>query len=445
MRKTTGTNCGLLVFATAVAILVSLGHRTEARDFYVDPTAQGTDGDGSGASPWRTLDRALDETSLEPGDTIYLRSGNYGALKINKRRNEAVVTIAADNGHEPRFTNIRITASSNWYLRGLSISPSYAQSPFGGAIVYIGRETEAITLEDSMVMSAPDSSSWTAEQWNTNAFDGIAAGGTGTVLRGNRLKNVDHGISFGGSHSLVETNVIENFAGDGIRGLGNHTTYRGNTIKNCYAVDDNHDDGFQSWSIGDDGKVGTGEVIGVILSGNKFINNEDPNQPLRCTMQGIGLFDGTYVDWVIENNVVITDHWHGITVMGGRNVRIVNNTVIDARRGTPGPPWITITSHRLGHPSRKSFIINNLSMAFNPGSFRRGKFSYNRPGVTARHNMRVIDPATYFRDPANGDLRLKPGSRPIDAGTADMAPATDIEGVPRPRGKAVDVGAYEAQ
>ena len=59
--------------------------------------------------------------------------------------------------------------------------------------------------------------------------------------------------------------------------------------------------------------------------------------------------------------------------------------------------------------------------------------------------MRVIDPRHFFRDVANGNLKSKPGSRPVDAGTRDMAPATDIEGNPRPRGKAVDVGAYELQ
>ena len=445
MRKVIRTNRCFLAAATALTILVSLSQQSEARDFFVDPTTEATDGDGSSAKPWRTLSRALDEPDLKHGDTIYLRSGTYGALNIKARKNKAAVTIAADKGHDPRFTSIRITASSNWVLRGLSVSPSFAPSSIGNAIVYIGRQTEAITLEDSTVMSAPDSSSWTAKEWNANARNGIAAGGTRIVVRGNRLRNVDHGINFGASHSLVENNVIENFSGDGIRGLGNHTTYRGNTVKNCYNVDDNHDDGFQSWSIGDDGKVGTGEVIGVVLSGNKFINNDDPDQPMRCTLQGIGLFDGTYVDWLIENNVVITDHWHGITVMGGRNVRIVNNTVIDARRGRPGPPWITITSHRLGHPSRDSFIVNNLAPTFDPRAARRGQFSYNRPGVTARNNMRVLDPGTYFEDPANGDLRLKPGSRPVDAGTADMAPAIDIDGNPRPRGKAVDVGAYELQ
>ena len=46
----------------------------------------------------------------------------------------------------------------------------------------------------------------------------------------------------------------------------------------------------------------------MVLRGNTIINYEDPGQPHRGTLQGIGCFDGMFVDWVIENNVVIVDH-----------------------------------------------------------------------------------------------------------------------------------------
>jgi len=43
------------------------------------------------------------------------------------------------------------------------------------------------------------------------------------------------------------------------------------------------------------------------------------------------------------------------------------------------------------------------------------------------------------------DLHLKSGSPCIDAGTANGAPDTDIEGKPRPLGEGYDMGAYEFQ
>ena len=74
-------------------------------------------------------------------------------------------------------------------------------------------------------------------------------------------------------------------------------------------------------------------------------NYEDPNQPFRGTLQGLGCFDGFYIDWVIENNLVVTDHWHGISLCGAVNCRIVNNTVVDANDVSPGPPgfWSILT------------------------------------------------------------------------------------------------------
>jgi hypothetical protein len=47
--------------------------------------------------------------------------------------------------------------------------------------------------------------------------------------------------------------------------------------------------------------------------------------------------------------------------------------------------------------------------------------------------------------PGKPDFHLKAGSPAIDAGTADGAPDTDLDGNPRPSGKGYDMGAYESQ
>jgi len=290
-----------------------------------------------------------------------------------------------------------------------------------------------VRVEDCILFSVEDTSNWTIDDWNNKSANGISSDGERVVVRSNTLRNVNFGISMSGPHALVEHNLVENFAGDGMRGLGDYDVFQYNTVKNCYDVNANHDDGFQSWSVGQDG-VGTGEVVGVELRGNTIINYEDPNQPFRGTLQGIGCFDGMFVDWVVENNLILVDHWHGITLLGARGCRIVNNTVLDLNNEDPGPPWIRIGNDKDGTPPEDCVVRNNLATAFN---------SEDSSGVTSDHNLTITDATALFVDPPNFDFHLKPGTEAIDTGSSDLAPAQDKDGVPRPQGDAVDLGCYE--
>jgi hypothetical protein len=149
-------------------------------------------------------------------------------------------------------------------------------------------------------------------------------------------------------------------------------------------------------------------------------------------MQGIGCFDGFFDQWIVENNVVITDHWHGISFYGMRDSRIVNNSVIDNIDGQPGPPWIMVTDHKNGTPSDNVVVRNNLAEDF--------ELSGNN--ITDDHNIQYGDAGSLFVAPPF-DLHLLPGAAAIDAGSGDLAPTVDIEGHGRPQGAGYDIGAYE--
>lgn len=270
--------------------------------------------------------------------------------------------------------------------------------------------------------------------WDTLACNGISLAGSHLTARNNVLKNVNFGISVSGDSSLVENNVIENFSGDGLRGIGNYLTFQYNTVRNCYDVNANHDDGFQSWSVGSDGKVGTGVIKNITLRGNLIINYTDPAQKFRGTLQGIGCFDGFFENWIIENNIILTDHWHGITLLGARNCRIVNNTVYDLNSERPGPPWIQIGNHKNGQLSQNCIIRNNLSSSIN---------TQDGPAVQVDHNIIINDPNEFFVDYSIFDMRLKDGCTAIDSGSSDSAPSIDFAQNSRPQGSGFDVGAFE--
>jgi hypothetical protein len=426
----------------AFVLLAALSPAVRAHDYFVDPVFGSQANDGSRAAPWKSIQAVIDDKPLLPGDTLFLRSGEHGFLMIRDRRNTGPITIGVEAGHAPRLTGMRLISSSNWRFRSLELQPSTGPVDARSAIVEIEGESDNITIDTCMISSAKDITQWTDADWRQRAYHGVFAAGNSITLRNNKIKNVKHAIHIMADFSIIERNTIENFGGDGIRGLGNHSTYQSNTIKNCYKIDENHDDGFQSWSRGLDGTPGTGSVFGGVLRGNRIINYEDPVQPLRCTLQGIGMFDGMFVDWVIENNVVMTDHWHGITVMGAHNVRIVNNTVIDLNNTAPGPPWISITHHKDGRAPKNSVIANNLSLP--RAAHKSNQFGLPKPGVSTLSNIELSDPPTFFADPGRNDLRLRSGSPAIDAGTTLWAPSIDIDGTRRPQGAGVDVGAYEA-
>ncbi|MBP1641682.1 MAG: hypothetical protein H6Q03_351 [Acidobacteria bacterium] len=449
----------------AIVLALAGAAAAPADDFYVDPVLGSPAGDGSAANPWRTLQEVVEAGLIETrdweshpyvpglgfvivnpgapvgaGDTIWLRTGYHGELFLRGAYNAAPITIAAEPGHAPRLSSVLLQATQNWIVRGLSVSPAHAAPPLGpGTIVEVESHdwwgpSWDDTIEDCEIFTVADASAWGADEWVNDASSGVGVGGDRITIRDNRIRNVRFGIGVGGADARVAWNLVDGFSADGLRGLGDGDVFEYNRVQNAYvggALDGNHDDGFQSWSVGPGG-VGTGEVRGVVLRGNVIINHLDPGHPLRSTLQGIGCFDGLFVDWVVEDNVVITDHWHGISLYGARDSRIVNNTVIDLNGTNPGPPWIMVNDHDDGTPSQNVVVRNNLAT----------DYSLTGIAIVADHNLEVQDPAALFVAPPF-DVHLVPGTPAVDAGSPLLAPPWDAERVPRPQGPAPDLGALE--
>lgn len=371
--------------------------------------------------------------SAQGGDTILLANGAYGDLTISNRNPAATVYLRAAPGATAVFTHIRIVNSSRWTVSGVDVKPRYTSGADGTDAVAL--DGSDLAFEDSRVNYTDDVAPWSVADWLARAGNGISLDGTRLTVRGNTITAVDHGLNNSATDTLVSGNVIANFRGDGIRGLGDRTVYEYNTIKNAYGIDDNHDDGFQSWSVGPGG-VGTGVVKDVVLRGNVIIDFEDPNQFEKTELQGIGLFDGMFENWVVENNLIITNHWHGISFYGAINVTILNNTVID-NDPTPEPdPWIMVHAHKDGRPSTGVIVRNNIATDYSLEG-----------GVTADHNLEITmaQAGAHFVNPAGGtgDYHLLATSSAVDVGSALGAPALDRDGVTRPQGLGWDLGAYE--
>lgn len=431
---------------------------TSARSFYIDPENGSIDNDGSYNHPWSTLEEVVDadyiqsyaytnlpynpdssyliikneDAPVKPGDTLVLRSGKHGNLFLRGYINPKVITIIAEVGHKPILEFIRLQACKNWRFENIIVSSEPYGYYFNYRLIFLETHgwhgpTSNISIRNCNIYSAEEP--WeTAEEWVNNASDGIIIEGDSMLIENNYLKNVDMGITASGDHIQANHNVIENFSGDGMRMQGSDVIFEGNTIMNCYAVDANHDDGIQSFIIGE------GVFRNNIIRSNIILNYVDENQKLLGALQGIGCFDGFYENWLIENNLVIVNHWHGITLLGARNCVIRNNTVLDPTPDiTPGGSWIMIDNHKDGRPSEGCVVANNVANTFH----------------TIAEMYNNVEMNTYdaydanFVDYTNFDFHLKEGSELIDSGSLENAPETDLEGVFRPQGSGVDIGAYE--
>lgn len=353
-----------ILFLTAASALAAAEHRVAA---------------GGGA-----LQALVDSGTLQGGDRILLEDGLHGMLDISGQVFEPPVIVEPAPGAVPLFTRVVVSQSAGWQFSGLTVRP---MGTGRGALVTVGQSRD-IVIEGFDIASAENTDGWGKGLWKSLAKTGISASGERITLRDNMILNVRHGISSTAREALVENNTISHFTADGMRGLGDDSIYRGNHIDTCLNVDGNHDDGFQSWSVGPDGKPGRGVVRNVRLENNRIENGD---HPLRCTLQGIGLFDGIYEDWVIDGNIVVVDHWHGITVMKARNVEVTRNIVVDSRPGSrPGPPWISITDHKDGRRPENGIVRGNVSQR--DLSRSGGQWHVPRPGVLAFLNMKVNDP-----------------------------------------------------
>ena len=365
----------LLLFATLAVVPAA------ARDWHVAPGAPAAGADGGPVHPF--ADPAAAVAAAAPGDRVLLGPGDYGAVRLEGVTADPPITIqSADPAAPARLSALRIDRSSGLSIEGLLVEGARVGEGKGGQpLVLVTEDANDIRLRGLTVRSGTGYETWDAATWLATVRNGVELNGTRNELIDSRIVAVRTGVTVRGPEARVIGNLVDGFSRDGMRGLGDNGWFEGNRIQNCVKVDGNHDDGFQSWSRGPDGKSGGGVVRGVVLKDNVILSSAGPRlaAPACPGLHGIGMFDGMYEDWLIEGNRIETDAWHGITVMGGINVRVIGNYVSNQTPGRPGPPWtwITVAAHKDGRPGTGNLIEGNQATAFRQG---RQAHEYRSPG-----------------------------------------------------------------
>ena len=318
-------------------------------------------------------------STVKGGETIQLAPGNYGSISITGGAysqmsiggvktgtkspvlTSPVKITSQDSNNRAVVDRIETRSTDNWVFDSLIIKPAVPGVLTTFAVMISGNNN--MMQNCYVTYSFENSDSWDAAKWAATVGSGISVNaGSNNVIQNNYVSNVYMGISVGAPNTKVLSNVVNYFSGDGMRGVADNGLFEGNIIKNIRIINSNHPDGFQSWSLSPTGTPGGGVVTGTIVRGNVFLISENLSHPLATGMQGIGMFDGNYQDWVIEDNVIMTEAYHGIAVYGAINVKVDHNTVINIRKNPTYKTWITIAAHKGATTSAGvNTVTNNLS------------------------------------------------------------------------------------
>ncbi|MBW2527792.1 MAG: hypothetical protein JRI23_26665 [Deltaproteobacteria bacterium] len=411
--------------------------------FYVDPqNGDDSTGDGSQSSPWASIQHVIDNrvdctdeggtpwhsnAPVKAGDTIKLvgAAGHDLDLDINGCFNTDYVTIKAAVLHEPVLRNIHFRGSAYWRIDGLSLEGGtmfrIEDTGTHGEVHHIQLFNNHLTSGDLV----------TAQDFldHTGTAIWLLHGPEYITIQCNHLIRVGQAITASGSHLDVIANTIEYFSLDGIATGGSHNRFLGNRIYDSIKTGDgNHDDFFQS-HMGANPDTSSD----VEIAYNIFMNRYTDAYPMSmqygtqcCSAFG----DGPKTDIRIYNNVCKTDHFHGLTWNDTNDSLFINNTVVGGTdlpglptelSGGPAHTWISVSG-------TGNVVRNNITTMNNAGG---------------DHNLEITgnDVYDYFVDWDDLDLHLQATAAAVDGGSADQAPADDLEGTPRDG--VPDVGAYE--
>jgi parallel beta-helix repeat protein len=391
----------------------------------------------NGLSPekaFRNIQRAADVT--KPGDTVYIMNGVYkrdeptcNIVNITRSgRPDAWIKYQAFPGHNPELRSknlnaIMIDGASYIALDGLSM--------YGGS--------DSVKLEYALSQKGNFKNPETS---------------------GNGIEIVEKG-SQKPHHITISHCKIYNFCGGGIRTRHadyvtiEDNTFRENTFYSSYG--NSGIANYQNWNS-DENNTGYKMIIRRniihhnlnmvptlaaknIIGGNGIIiedlrNSQDnPNQEI---------YKG---HTLIENNIIYSNGGRGIYVLNSDGVDIVNNTLYqNSQHPKISDGEICVIK------SGDVKVYNNILYALKdrPANTVQDAndtvFDYNivfNGSLSGRPLHNIIGENPLFLNEKRHGFYLQDKSPAIDAGTKLLKPATDIRGVERPQGRAVDIGAYE--
>lgn len=476
---------GLGLLGTLLSLSSVASH---AKSLFVSPTGNDTityDQNGLSA-PWRTL--AVAGAQAKAGDTVYIYPGSYTTPLVvaNSGTSSARISFKALPGQTQKVylegVSVVISGKSYVTVQGLNIR----NVPSGGLTNGIGIVVEAnqsepdqsslgVTLTGNTISNTFSSAIgvWGAHpsvnpysigliSIDNNIVEGACNGGWNEAIT----------ITRGVSAFYVRNNIVRNSLDVGKGGEGidvkdgaRNGEISGNTLtglkRNAIYIDAG------AFNSGSDLSLPAPVLKNIKIFNNKVYGNLNYAHGITVTSEGRGSVDGVY----IYNNLVYKNSGIGINLYRHdwmdpsatiKNVYVLNNSLADNGQCRVDNCifWygnIEMSNWRdasTATPQFQNVTIKNNATQMSPSFTNaiRGIFvNYLTPNqvfVSNNSDTNVQDDVdnrvVIFTNVNGNDLTLKAGASAIDKGVP-VAPYTnvDILGNARPKGAAIDLGAYE--
>jgi len=419
---------------TILVFLISF--QTQGAIYYISPTGNDKTGNGSIGNPWFSLEKAFN--SLNPGDTCYIRGGTYYYNKVQYHNTVRDGTASAHiyyinyPGEKPVFDfSKHKPASVGGEVRGIYLYNAHYIEFEGIAVKHLWQR-----LDNVLVVGWGALSSNYIKFTNCSAYDisgmGFRFHNTNNLL----MYNCD-------AYECRDTLRSDTFAGNGGTGI---SLTSDNTTTGYYA----YFYGCRTWNCSDQGFLSTNE--GPVIWENcwSFRNGHAFPNPPHPLGQGwkFGFEDTKYAARRVINCVAAYNKASGFNTNGSyRAVEMIyhNNTTFHNGSGFYIHNSTSSDEDELLRVCRNNIAYANsdrpVALALN-ALYTHDHNSWDIP-ITLTDNDFVSLDSTGISGPRkpdgslpdlNGFLKLKAGSKAIDAGV-------DV-GLPY-FGKAPDLGAYE--
>jgi hypothetical protein len=452
---------------------------------------------GTEAQPWKTLQKAA--RSVEPGDTVRIKAGDYFAgesWKVNRAGTaERPITYQAYGDGEVRINPSSAIPPGTWArVKDAIYSTQVAQRRayvFQNSYpLHSPGDRAKIYSVDDMIPNSFYVDGTTLYVWLEDGSDPSKS-----VMRA----TASHVVELRDCHYTIFAGLTVEYGFNGFKDQGKgtqHVTYRNCTIRSIGSqgiqpvpqdavIERNlfQKVGANKWQHGIyNSKPGLivrhnifEEIAGAGIhqfhegspaGGNCQFYGNVFRKPRRMTMRPAGGRSPYYVEIIawgegnnkIYNNVFFGEGKRGGISLNSVNNRVYHNTFVDScyamefHRDKPGNQVV----NNLVEGAARSFLrwpaealpqnldYNLYHDAARPPQWQRGGVAYESfplyQGASGEKHSRYADPKLV----GSADARLRPGSAAIDAGKGLAEVGEDLDGVARPQGAACDIGACES-